>query len=128
MICGSLDLDIRPLIRTGKLGAGSFSDVYAVSLRTRPSEKYAVKCSKREFKSRSERAEFLREVELANQMPTHPNVVEYYRAWQESQIFCVQMELCTGGTLRHVINDQGNWTSAAGGPGDVTYVCSGASA
>ena len=88
----------------GKLGAGSFSDVYAVSLRTRPSEKYAVKCSKREFKSRSERAEFLREVELANQMPTHPNVVEYYRAWQESQIFCVQMELCTGGTLRHVMS------------------------
>ena len=27
------------------------------------------------------------------------------------------------GTLRHVINSQGNWTSARGGPGDVSYVC-----
>ena len=35
MICGSLDLDIRPLIRTGKLGAGSFGDIYlAVNIQT----------------------------------------------------------------------------------------------
>ena len=78
-----------------------------MSLRTRPSEKFAVKCSKRAFKSRSERAEFLREVELANNMPPHPNVVEYYRAWQEAQIFCVQMELCTGGTLRRIMERDG---------------------
>ena len=57
------------------------------------------KCSKREFKSKGERAEYLREVELANALPPHPNVVEYYRAWQESQVFCVQMELCAGGEL-----------------------------
>ena len=91
----------------GKLGSGSFSDVYAVCLRSRPNERYAVKCSKREFKSRGERSEFLREVELANQMPVHPNVVQYYRAWQEHQVFCVQMELCAGGTLRHVMQKDG---------------------
>ena len=90
-----------------KLGSGSFSDVYSVSLRRDPTEMFAVKCSKWPFKSRTERAEFLREVELANQMPSHPNVVEYYRAWQEERIFCVQMELCTGGTLRDVMEREG---------------------
>jgi tRNA A-37 threonylcarbamoyl transferase component Bud32 len=90
-----------------KLGAGSFSDVYEVQLKSRPNERYAVKCSKREFKSKGERAEFLHEVELANQLPQHPNVVEYYRAWQESQVFCVQMELCAGGTLRRIMNQDG---------------------
>jgi tRNA A-37 threonylcarbamoyl transferase component Bud32 len=91
----------------GKLGSGSFSDVYAVCLKSRPNERYAVKCSKREFKSRGERSEFLREVELANQMPVHPNVVQYYRAWQEHQVFCVQMELCANGTLRHTMQREG---------------------
>jgi len=65
----------------------------------RPSEHYAIKRSKREFRSRNERAEYLREVQLANSMPPHPNVVEYYRAWQDAAFFYVQMELCTGGTL-----------------------------
>ena len=98
----------------GLLGSGSFSDVYAVCLKSRPQERFAVKCSKREFKSRGERAEFLREVELANNMPIHTNVVQYYRAWQEHQVFCVQMELCAGGTLRHVMNAHGEVMRTAG--------------
>ena len=91
----------------GKLGSGSYSDVYAVSLKRDGNERFAVKCSKKTFRSRNERAEFLREIELANEMPLHPNVVAYYRAWQEAQVFYVQMELCTGGTLRHIMNREG---------------------
>lgn len=83
----------------GKLGSGSFSEVHAVRHKNRPEEWYAIKRSKREFHSRKERAEYLREVELANDMPAHANVVEYYRAWQDSYFFYVQMELCENGTL-----------------------------
>ena len=77
-----------------QLGSGSFGDVYEVSYRSRPEARFAVKMSKRELKSRKERAEQLKEIETANKMPPHPNVVEYYRAWQEAQVFYVQMELC----------------------------------
>ena len=43
-----------------KLGSGSFADVYAVRHKTRPEERYAIKCSKRKFKSKVERCVFLR--------------------------------------------------------------------
>eukprot|EP00316_Scyphosphaera_apsteinii_P004654 CAMPEP_0119333296 /NCGR_PEP_ID=MMETSP1333-20130426/84819_1 /TAXON_ID=418940 /ORGANISM="Scyphosphaera apsteinii, Strain RCC1455" /LENGTH=515 /DNA_ID=CAMNT_0007343333 /DNA_START=18 /DNA_END=1565 /DNA_ORIENTATION=+ len=85
-----------------RLGSGSFSDVYAVEHKERPGERFAIKCSKREFHSKRERAEYLREVELANDMPAHPNVVEYYRAWQDACFFYVQMELCVE-TLRNLM-------------------------
>ena len=87
----------------GKLGSGSYSEVYAVRHKVRPEERYAIKRSKREFHSRKERAEYLREVQLANDMPAHPNVAEYYRAWQDSYFFYVQMELCENGTLGQIM-------------------------
>lgn len=86
-----------------RIGSGSFSDVYSVRHKHRPEEMYAIKKSKRKIHSKKERAEFLREVELANNMPSHPNVVEYFRAWQDELIFYVQMELCQEGTLRHLM-------------------------
>ena len=55
----------------GRLGSGSFSEVYAVRHKMRLQERYAIKRSKREFHSRKERAEYLKEVELANDMPPH---------------------------------------------------------
>jgi len=91
-----------------KLGSGSFCDVYAVEHKTRKGERYAIKYSKREFKSRNERAEHLKEVQLACKMPVHSNVVEYFRAWQESYVFYVQMELCANGTLRHLLTRDGH--------------------
>jgi serine/threonine protein kinase len=84
----------------GKLGSGSFADVYAVRHKTRPDETYAVKVLKKEMGSRQDRAAYLREVELANTLPPHPHIVSYLRAWQDECILYVQMELCVGGTLR----------------------------
>ena len=84
----------------GKLGSGSFADVWAVRHKTRPEERYAIKVLKKKFKSRAERAHFLQEAQLANTLPPHAHVVAYYRAWQESMIMHVQMELCERGTLR----------------------------
>ena len=82
------------------LGSGSFASVWAVRHKTRPAERYAIKCYKGTFKSKAERAERLREAELANQLPSHPNVLGYYRAWQEAQMMYVQMELCEGGDMQ----------------------------
>ena len=90
-----------------KLGAGCFSEVWAVRHAERPDEGYAIKVSHREFRSRAERDEYLREVRLANDMPAHPNVVEYIRAWQDQRHFYVQMELCEGGTLQGVLDRDG---------------------
>jgi serine/threonine protein kinase len=84
----------------GRLGSGSFADVYAVRHKKRPKERYAVKVIRKEFKSYAERAAYLHEAELANKLPKHAHVVGYLRAWQDAQIMYVQMELCEGGTLR----------------------------
>lgn len=83
-----------------KLGSGSFADVWAVRHKGRADEKYAIKCLKHEFKSRAERAAYLQEIEVANTLPAHPNVLTYYRAWQDDGRLYVQMELCERGTLR----------------------------
>lgn len=91
-----------------RLGSGSFADVYEVRLRNEPERKYAVKCTKREFRNKRERAECLQEVQVACGMQAHPNVVQYYRAWQDEKKFYVQMELCEAGTLRHLMNRQGH--------------------
>lgn len=80
------------------------AQVYAARHKMRPEEHYAIKCSKQELHSRKQRAEYLREVQLANDMPVHANVVGYYRAWQDSYFFYVQMELCENGTLRHLMD------------------------
>jgi len=97
------------------LGSGSFSDVYAVQHKMRPAEYYAIKRSKREFRSRGERAEYLREVQLANSMPAHANVVEYHRAWQDASFFYVQMELCPGGTLGQLLLREGGALACVAG-------------
>lgn len=83
----------------GRLGTGSFADVYAVRHKQRTEERYAIKAFKGQFKSRAERTERLREAELANQIPAHENVIEYYRVWQQDRLIYVQMELAEGGTL-----------------------------
>ena len=95
------------LVWQKKLGAGCFSEVWAVRHAERPDEGYAIKVSHREFRSRAERDKYLREVRLANDMPAHPNVVEYIRAWQDQRHFYVQMESREGGTLQGVLDRDG---------------------
>ena len=88
------------------LGQGSFAQVHAVRSRRHPYERYAVKSSKQEFRTRGERAEYVHEVQLAYKMGSHSNIVEYISAWQEDKIFYMLMELCARGTLRqHVQRD-----------------------
>ncbi len=97
----------------GKLGSGSFADVYAVQHKARPEEKYAIKVLRREFRSRAERAAFLREATLAASLEPHPHVLQYYRAWQDGRIMYVQMELCARGTLRALLRSEPMCSAAA---------------
>lgn len=53
---------------------------------------------------RDDRANFLHEIEAVAGMPEHPNVVRYFRGWQEEGHFWLQMEFCDGGSLRRLLS------------------------
>ncbi len=37
-------------------------------------------------------------------LPPHPHLVGQYRAWQQGGHFYIQMELCQGGSLAHLLS------------------------
>ena len=78
-----------------RLGA----QVYRVRNRADGRE-YAVKASKRLFRTRNERKLLLREVENSQLLGEHAHIVCYYRAWQDQRSLYLQLELCERGTLR----------------------------
>lgn len=41
----------------------------------------------------------MRELQAVYALPTHENVVNYVRFWQEQRKLHIQMELCQGGSL-----------------------------
>ena len=81
-----------------ELGRGSFSRVFEVVSKA-DGERYAVKQSLREMRSRRERAERLREVMISRRLGVHANIVDYLLVWQEDSKLHVQMELCAGGSF-----------------------------
>eukprot|EP00471_Norrisiella_sphaerica_P009429 CAMPEP_0184502892 /NCGR_PEP_ID=MMETSP0113_2-20130426/51474_1 /TAXON_ID=91329 /ORGANISM="Norrisiella sphaerica, Strain BC52" /LENGTH=812 /DNA_ID=CAMNT_0026892261 /DNA_START=15 /DNA_END=2453 /DNA_ORIENTATION=- len=78
------------------VGEGSFFKVYKVYMKDEGGKlkAYALKTSKRTFRSKNDRAMYLREVELVKSIPLHPNIVKYVAAWQEELHFYVVMEYC----------------------------------
>ena len=60
---------------------------------------YAVKKCLKSFHSRSDRQQYVHEVQAVARLPEHPNVVKYYRGWQQDQHFFMQMEHCTHGSF-----------------------------
>jgi serine/threonine protein kinase len=61
---------------------------------------YAVKASKKLFRTRNERRLLLREVEHSQALGECEHIVRYYRAWQDQRSLYLQLELCELGTLR----------------------------
>ena len=55
---------------------------------------FALKRSKRAFRSKHDRAEYLREIEMVSRLEMHLNIVTYYSAWQEDSHFWQQLEFC----------------------------------
>lgn len=76
-----------------QVGSGAFFDVFRVEQR-RKSRTFAIKRSKRPFRSKRDRSEYLREIQMVSGMTPHPNIIIYYRAWQEDLHFLIQMEYC----------------------------------
>lgn len=57
---------------------------------------FAVKRSRRRFRSKLQRERCLREVRAVAALPRHPNIVHQYRAWQEGGHFYIQVSLVGG--------------------------------
>lgn len=88
----------------GTLGAGVFSDVYKV--RSKIDHKlYAVKKSKRQFRSKRDRERLIQEVVVMRRLGSCQYIPQCYRAWQEDGYFYAQMELCEKGTLKQMVLD-----------------------
>lgn len=60
--------------------------------------------SKREFFSRVDRDRYMREIQSVACLAEHPNVVNYFRGWQQDSHFYIQMELCEAGNLRMLLD------------------------
>ena len=83
---------------------------------------FAVKRSRRRFRSKLQRERCLREIRAVAALPSHPNIVIQYRAWQEGGHFYIQMDYCEGGSLAqraaraaaagHCLPDPALWAAA----------------
>lgn len=85
------------------IGRSPQSEVF-VARNRKDSGLSAVKRSMHQLTSKAERQRYLHEVEAAISVPWHPNIVQYYRCWQEGGHFYVQTELCEGGSLARALD------------------------
>jgi serine/threonine protein kinase len=66
---------------------------------------YAVKKSKRQFRSKRDRERLIQEVLVMRRLGACQYIPQCYRAWQEDGYFYAQMELCEKGTLKQMVSD-----------------------
>jgi serine/threonine protein kinase len=105
---GSEIIFSRDFINEGFLGNGTFADVYKVKQKFGPNRAvaYAVKKSRRQFRSKRDREWLLNEVRFMKIVCMEPcdNVVQFIRAWQEDGYFYVQIEFAENGTIKDMVN------------------------
>ncbi|KYQ94312.1 putative protein tyrosine kinase [Tieghemostelium lacteum] len=90
-----------------KLGSGSFSDVF----RTRSKidgKLYAIKQARHQYRGLQERERSIREVKTSTMITPHPNIVQYYSAWEQSGYLYIQTELCQNGSLKDFLETEPN--------------------
>lgn len=92
--------------RLGLIGQTRTSEVFKVRNR-HSGEIFAVKRSRRRFRSKLQRERCLREIRAVAALPPHQNIVGQYRAWQEGGHFYLQMDFCSGGSLQRLIQESG---------------------
>uniref|UniRef100_T1JYP1 Membrane-associated tyrosine- and threonine-specific cdc2-inhibitory kinase n=1 Tax=Tetranychus urticae TaxID=32264 RepID=T1JYP1_TETUR len=76
-----------------KIGSGSFGNVYKCISKD-DGKYYAIKKSRERYKGKSDRDRRLQEVAKHEQLPGHPNLVKFYKAWEENGYLYIQTELC----------------------------------
>nr|CAD2148267.1 unnamed protein product [Meloidogyne enterolobii] len=80
-------------IMHGRLGRGDFGEV--VSVRSKDDGKaYAIKCAIEVYRNIADRREKLQEVLKHEMLPPHPNLVHFFKAWEEKGRLYIQTELC----------------------------------
>lgn len=75
------------------IGSGDFGTVWSALWRY-DHKYYAIKRSKTKPHGKNERERRLQEVAKHENLPKHPNLVEFIQAWEEKSHLYIQMELC----------------------------------
>ena len=91
----------RDFEHEGFLGSGTFADVFKA--REKNGKLYAVKKSKRQFRSKKDRTLLMSEVIVMKKLGVLgpcDYIVQLVRAWQEDGYFFVQIDLAERGTLK----------------------------
>ena len=86
------------------IGETKSSEVFKVAHR-QSGEVFAVKRSRKRFRSKLQRERCLREIQMVASLPEMENIVAQYRAWQEGGHFYIQMDYCDGGSLQQHLDD-----------------------
>ena len=79
--------------KLGKLGSGSFGDVFKVQSKE-DGKLYAIKKSCERFRGNFDRKQRLEEVNKNEKIDRHPNCVSFFKAWEERDYLYIQTELC----------------------------------
>ena len=82
----------------GELGKGAYSKVFKCRRRL-DGCLYAVKCSRQPLHNDGDRRHAVGEVQALAAMGSHPNLVQYFGAFEENAHLYIQLELCAGGAL-----------------------------
>ena len=91
----------------GMLGSGTFACVYKVRTKDISKKEYAVKKSRRQFRSKKDREILLREVRAMKRIGAKEckYIIQLVKAWQEDGYFYVQLDLASKGTLKEMLSD-----------------------
>ena len=88
----------KDFVTLKRLGEGNFTYVDLVQCVSNKTM-YAIKRSKAKMVKPSERRHFLREIRLFSAVHSCPNLVQYYKSWQEDAVLYTLMEYCPRGDL-----------------------------
>jgi len=91
----------------GLLGSGTFANVYKVRTKDGSKKEYAIKKSRRQFRSKKDREILLREVRAMKRIGDREckYIIQLVKAWQEDGYFYVQLDLASKGTLKDLLSD-----------------------
>ncbi|OAD76015.1 hypothetical protein PHYBLDRAFT_4535, partial [Phycomyces blakesleeanus NRRL 1555(-)] len=87
----------------GRLGSGEYADVWRAQDVT-TQKLYAIKQTREQFTSQSDRWLLLAEVENLHAVKGSPHCVELVSAWEQEGYLFIQMELCESGSLAEYIS------------------------
>lgn len=92
----------------GLIGSGTFSEVYLARDKNLSNELFAIKKSKRQFKSKKDRDLLLNEVKNMKKLGSSQYIIKLVKAWQENGFFYVQIDFAEKGTLEDLLCELSN--------------------